>query len=161
MRDQSLTGLALAVLSLFVLAAAAAAKDQVPLRGSLSGDVAITPLTPPFVQVAIEGSGKPSHLDALTVSIPPTVNRADRTALSTYLFTAANRDTLTATFTGQPAPTADPAVLAIVEIATITGGTGRSANASGEFVTELLLETVAGTTVRTARCVGPPKEGLS
>ena len=60
---------------------------------------------------------------------------------------AANGDTLTATFAGAAMPTADPTVLAIEEHATITGGTGRFAGATGSFTTERLYDTVAGTTI--------------
>ena len=49
-------------------------------------------------------------------------------------FTAANGDTLTAGFTGQGTPTTDPVVFSIVETATITGGTGRFAGATGSFI---------------------------
>ena len=53
--------------------------------------------------------------------------------------TAANGDTLSADWTGAGFPTADPNVLLIVENATITGGTGRFANASGSFRVERLF----------------------
>ena len=58
----------------------------------------------------------------------------------------ADGDTLTADFTGQATPTSTPGVLSIVETATITGGTGRFAHATGSFVCERLFDTVAGTT---------------
>jgi hypothetical protein len=74
------------------------------------------------------------------------VNVVTRTAVGTYTFVAANGDTLTAEFVGQSTPTADPTVLYIVESATITGGTGRFAGASGSFRSERLYDTVAGTT---------------
>ncbi len=63
-----------------------------------------------------------------------------RTATGSYEFTAANGDTLTADFTGQ-ASLATPGVLSIVETATITGGTGRFAGATGSFTGERLFDT--------------------
>ena len=107
----------------------------------------ITPLAPPFVSVDIEGTGKATHLGKFTVDIPHVVNRANRTAIGSYQFTAANGDTLSADFTGQATPTATPGVLYIEETATITGGTGRFAGATGSFTVERLFDTVAGTTV--------------
>jgi hypothetical protein len=59
---------------------------------------------------------------------------------------AANGDTLTAEFTGVSS-SAGPGFLYIVETATITGGTGRFAGATGSFVCERLFDMEAGTTI--------------
>jgi len=74
------------------------------------------------------------------------VNRAKGTAVGTYQFVAANGDRLTASFSGQATPTLAPGVLAIVETATITGGTGRFAGATGSFSCMRLFNTVTGKT---------------
>jgi len=137
-----------AMVSLSALAAPSRAADQVPFAGTLDGDVTTALLAPPMVQVDIEASGHANQLGAFTVSIPHLVNRATRTAAGAYVFTAANGDTLTATFVGQSTPTA-PGILTIAEVATITGGTGRFADASGGFVTVRVYDTVAGTTTGT------------
>jgi len=64
-----------------------------------------------------------------------------------YEFTAANGDTLIADVTGQFGPTAEnPRVLLSVETATITGGTGRFADATGTFTIERLFNQVTGLT---------------
>jgi hypothetical protein len=55
-----------------------------------------------------------------------------------YEFTAANGDTLRAGFTGQASLTA-PGVLTSVDTATISGGTGRFASASGNFTAERVV----------------------
>jgi hypothetical protein len=73
------------------------------------------------------------------------VNTTNRTSTGTYEFTAPNGDTLTAGFTGQASLTA-PGVLSIVETATITGGTGRFADATGNFTVERLFNQVTGLT---------------
>ena len=145
-RYSSAASLALAGLAVLGLSGPVAAGDHVPFKGSLEGVVTITPLTPPFVSVFIEATGKATHLGKFTLEIPHVVNRSDSTAIGSYEFTAANGDTLTADFTGQAMPTETPGVLAIVETATITGGTGRFAGATGSFTTERLFDTVAGTT---------------
>src|SRR5262249_57147556 len=106
---------------------------EVPFKGSLEGVVTITPLAPPFVSVLVNATGNATQLGEFTLAIPHTVNRADRTAVGTYEFTAANGDTLTADFTGKATPTATPGVLYIEETATITGGTGRFAVAPASF----------------------------
>ena len=148
MRHHSSAGsLALAVLAVVGLAGPAPAGEQVPFKGRLEGVVTITPLNPPFVSVLVEATGKASHLGRFELAIPHVVNRATRTAIGSYEFTAANGDTLTADFVGTAVPTATPGVLHSVEIATITGGTGRFAGATGSFIVERWFDTVAGTTV--------------
>ena len=128
------------------LAGPVAAGEDVPFKGSLEGVVTITPLTPPFVSVFIEATGKASHLGKFTLEIPHIVNRSNGTAVGSYQFVAANGDMLTADFTGQAIPTSTPGVLYIEETATITGGTGRFAHATGSFICERLFDTIAGTT---------------
>ena len=145
-RYSSAARLALAGLAVLGLSVPVAAGDHVPFKGSLEGVVTITPLTPPFVSVLIEATGKATHLGKFTVQIPHVVNRSDSTAVGSYQFVAANGDTLTADFTGQATPTSTPGVLYIEETATITGGTGRFAHATGSFNCERLFDTVAGTT---------------
>jgi hypothetical protein len=145
-RYSSAAGLALAVVAILGLTGPVAAQQQVPFKGSFEGDVTVTPLAPPFVQVDVEAMGKATQLGQFTLDIPHVVNRANGTAIGTYEFTAANGDTLTATFTGKATPTAVPGVLYIEETATIVGGTGRFAGATGSFTAERLYDTVAGTT---------------
>jgi hypothetical protein len=143
----SAASVAFAALAVLGLAGPAAAGEQVPFKGRLDGIVTVTPLTPPFVSVLVEAAGNATHLGQFSLAIPHVVNRATRTAVGSYEFTAANGDTLFADFTGQSAPTATPGVLSIVEIATITGGTGRFAGATGGFISERLFDSIAGTTI--------------
>jgi hypothetical protein len=136
------------VLTLSAFARPAAAGERVPFNGRLEGDVTVTPINPPLiVAVAISGEGNANKLGKFTVSIPHVVNRGTRMAEGSYVFTAANGDALTADFTGQSSPTDTPGVIYIEEHATITGGTGRFAGATGSFVVERLYDTVAGTTM--------------
>ena len=58
-------------------------------------------------------------------------------------FTAANGDTMTATVVGQATRTSST-TLSIVEHYTITGGTGRFADATGSFDLESTLEQTTG-----------------
>jgi hypothetical protein len=127
------------------LAAPAAAHHQVPFLGSLEATIVVTPLDPPFASVAVEGSGTATQLGSFTVSIPHQVNQATRVAIGSYLFTAANGDTLTAAFTGQSTLIA-PGVLSIAETATITGGTGRFAGATGSFTGVRVIHLARGVT---------------
>ena len=94
-RYSSAAGLALAVVAVLGLAGPAAAGEQVPFKGSLEGDVTVTPLDP-----AVRAGGswtpratRPTWVE-FTLDIPHVVNRATRTAIGSYEFTAANGDTV-------------------------------------------------------------------
>jgi hypothetical protein len=147
-RHNSAAGFALGVLTLMAFAAPAAAGDLVPFKGRLELERGVvTPLTPPFVSVAIEGTGNATQLGHFTVSVPHLVNRSTGVLVGSYEFTAANGDTLTADFVGQSMPSGVPGILYVVETATITGGTGRFAGATGSFTTERLVDTTTGTVI--------------
>ncbi len=138
--------IALAVAAVAGLAGPAKAGDQVPFQGRLDGVVTRTPVDPSTDSVLVKATGNATQLGQFTLDVPHLVNRVTRTATGSYEFTAANGDTLTAEFTGHASPTATPGVLSIVEVATITGGTGRFADATGSFTVMRLFDTVAGTT---------------
>ena len=147
-RHFSIARLTLALLAVLALAGPAAAKGQekqVPFKGRLDGVATVAPLTPPFVAVNIEGSGNATQLGRFEVSIPHVTNRSNGTAVGTYEFTAANGDTLTADFTSQVTPTDVPGVVNVAVTATITGGTGRFAGATGSFVGDRVVDMVHGT----------------
>jgi hypothetical protein len=145
-RHSSVAGIALAVMAVLGLAGPGAAGEPVPFKGSLEGVVTTRPLNPPYVSALVKATGNATVLGQFALAIPHIVNRANMTATGTYQFVAANGDTLTASFSGRATPTATRGVLAIVETATITGGTGRFAGASGSFTVGRLFNTVAGTT---------------
>ncbi|HEV8379421.1 MAG TPA: hypothetical protein VGP99_11275 [Tepidisphaeraceae bacterium] len=141
----SASRVAFLLLIILGLTRAVAAGEQVPFRGSLEGIVTAIP-HPPTLSVDIQATGTASQLGQFTVEIPHVVTLATRTAVGSYEFTAANGDTLTADFEGASSLTETPGVLAIVEVATITGGTGRFAGATGSFTVNRLYDSVAGTT---------------
>jgi hypothetical protein len=142
---------ALAAFAVLGIAGPVPAGEQVPFKGRLDGVVAISPVPggpPTLVDVLVTAEGNATHLGKFELTVPHRVDRSTvpPSAAGFYHFTAANGDTLTASFTGQAAPTPTPGVLAIVETATITGGTGRFAGATGSFTTERLFDTITGTT---------------
>jgi hypothetical protein len=133
---------------LFSLAGPVAASDQVPFHGRLDGTVTVTPLTPPMAAVLISGTGHATHLGRFTVEVPHLVNQATRMAAGSYVFTAANGDTLTADFSGQATLVA-PGVLSVAETGIITGGTGRFAGATGQFSAQRTFFIATGVTTGT------------
>lgn len=138
--------LLIALVLVFSLAGPATAGGSVPFSGSLEGLATITPLGPTSVAVDIDGAGNATQLGRYTVDVPHLVNPQTRIANGSYVFVAANGDTLTATFTGQATPTATPGVLTIVEMATITGGTGRFSDATGSFTARRVFNQITGVT---------------
>src|SRR5688500_6253599 len=124
--------LALGLLILLGLAARASASEQVRFQGSYDGVVTRGELAFPFVPVLVQGTGIATQLGKFTVSHPHVVNVSTSTATGTYVFTAANGDTVTGDVIGQATPVGG-SVLSIAENVTITGGTGRFAGASGSF----------------------------
>ena len=97
------------------------------------------------MRVRLLGTGTATHLGRYTLVSDFTLTPATSTAAGQLTITAANGDVLTATFTGRSVTTAG--VVAIVETATITGGTGRFAGATGRFVLERRLTRATGLSV--------------
>ena len=138
----------IAVALLFTFAGPVAAGDQVPFKGTLDAVVTITPINPPVVSIHIAGTGNATHLGRYTLDLNAVVNQATRTQLGTaaIVITAANGDTITADGTGGQVTVVAPGVLSIVDPATITGGTGRFAGATGSFVIWRTFFVAAGVT---------------
>lgn len=143
--------LALAGLMILGSTSSMPAGDQVPFKGELEGVVSHESVDPQTDFVLVEATGNATHLGEFVISAPHLVNLPTRTAAGDFEFTAANGDTLVATFTGQATPTATPGVISIVETATIDPdrSTGRFAGATGSFIVERLYDRIADTTVGT------------
>lgn len=95
--------------------------------------------------VHLVGTASAHPYGPFTVVADFTVALATELSVGQLTLTARNGDVITATFTGKSSPVA-PGVIGIVEHATITGGTGRFAGATGSFVVERTLVRAAGTT---------------
>jgi len=139
-------GIPLALLLTLGFADPVAAQHPLPVHGNFEGDVTRTPV-PPVVLVDIEAEGVATRLGRFTLDVPHVVDPATRMATGLYNFRAANGARLTAEFTGLATPIPGTNFLFIEEIATITGGTGRFAGATGSFIVQRLFDTVAGTTI--------------
>ena len=124
------------------VAGIAAASSEVPFKGRLEGSFAVAFDPPPsaFFSVSFEDvGGNATELGRFTLEAPHRVNTSTGTAAGSLEFIAANGDRLTADFTGSSGPTETPDVFAIVETASVTGGTGRFAGATGSFIVERLV----------------------
>lgn len=112
---------------------ASASTRTMHIHGSLEAFETGTP-TPgsPILIRHLEGTGTASHLGRFTMVGTITLNLATASGTGTGVYTAANGDELQVTSTGQ-------AVLAggiatVTEHVTVTGGTGRFADATGALV---------------------------
>ena len=132
-----------AVLLTVALAGPAAAGKRVPFHGSIQG-IEIADVQFPRLFVDGSGSGRATHLGRFTVTYEVEVDLLTHETFGSYLFTAANGDSLATDITGLGTPTENPDVHSIVEVHTITGGTGRFAGATGTFVKTSLLNLVTG-----------------
>jgi len=136
--------IALAALAIVGLAGPATAGEQVPFRGIVEGSFTSTliPGTPNALVVAI-GTGQATLLGQFSFDFPLTVNLATQTGSGTYTLTAANGDTVVAEVIAKSSVLPNGLRL-VEEIGTITGGTGRFANASGGFIGERTLDRATG-----------------
>ena len=125
------------------LASVSAVAAETPFKGKVNG-VETAEVAFPTLSVTRNGTGTATHLGKFTEHITLQVNIPTGHATGVATFTAANGDTLTATVDGQGTPTTTPGVVSIVEVYTITGGTGRFADATGTFTLEATLNQTTG-----------------
>ena len=97
--------------------------------------------------VTATGTGEATHLGRYTVSYEVEVDLPTGTGSGlSAQYVAANGDSLFAEGSGQATPTDDPSVFVVVEIYTITGGTGRFAGATGSFTETRQVNIATGVT---------------
>jgi hypothetical protein len=139
---------ALALLSILALAGAVGAAEQVPFNGTLQGSFTVSADPPPAINRILDAEGHATQLGDFTFHFPHSVDRSvvPATGIGFAVFTAANGHEVFAFITGE-ATLAMPGVLQGIEFGVIIGGTGRFANATGEFVIERLIDTIGLTTV--------------
>jgi len=142
----TIVALLLAILLMGTTLAAASARKPLPLKGSIEA-VETYQVNGPTMFVTATGTGEATHLGRYTVSYEVEVDlpTGSGTGLSAQ-YVAANGDTLFAEGSGQATPTDDPTVFVVVEMFTITGGTGRFDRATGNFTEERRVNIETGVT---------------
>lgn len=122
------------------VAAPATEVNLLKLKGSLTGTFTFVPDAPPsqIATVHLDASGVASHLGRFTLTAPHRVDVSTlpARAVGTFELVAANGDRLTGRFEGTGTLTSPPDGFTVVEIYTVTGGTGRFAGATGTFTAE-------------------------
>jgi hypothetical protein len=132
-----------AILLTLALARLAAAEKQVPFNGSLHGQETDTMQGNPPQQLLVDGTvtGLVTHVGRFTLHYNVTVSLPAGSSTGSAELTAANGDMIFTTIVGQGEPVVGtPDLNRIVEINTITGGTGRFAGAAGSFTVERLVQ---------------------
>jgi hypothetical protein len=128
------------------LVASASAEKPLPFRGSVEA-LEIYQVNGPTMFVTATGSGEAAYLGRYTVSYEVEVDLPTGTGSGlSAQYMAANGDRLFAEGSGQATPTDDPSVFLVVEIFTITGGTGRFAGATGNFTETRQVNIATGAT---------------
>ena len=122
--------------------AVSAVAAETPFKGTFTA-VETSQLVFPILSVNREGTGTATYLGRYTVHVTLQVSVLTLAATGTATFTAANGDTLSASVVGQ-ATRIGPTVLSIVEVYTITGGTGRFADATGIFTLHSNVDQTTG-----------------
>jgi hypothetical protein len=121
----------LAVLAIVCVSPAALASTSVPFNGSASGTFAATSPT----TVALAGTGHYEHLGATIFTGTSTTTGGAAcggfTAMEKDTYTAANGDKVFLTVVDSLCPTSTAGVFHVSGTFTVTGGTGRFADASG------------------------------
>ena len=145
-RPLFLTVIAVAAVSLTSIAASAVAAET-PFKGTVNADETVVP-SPPTASLTRDGTGTATYLGRYTEHILMTIDLPTLSSTGTATFTSANGDTLTATVIGQATRTG-PTTLSIVEVYTITGGTGRFADATGTLTLERTLDVTTGVSTGT------------
>jgi hypothetical protein len=113
-----------------------------PFKGTANA-VETSVVSFPIASVTRDGTGTATYLGKYTSHATLQVNVTTFFGTGTATFTAANGDTLSTHVVGQGTPnTVPPTVLSIEEVYTITGGTGRFADATGSFTLDNTLNVI-------------------
>ena len=122
--------------------AVSAVAAETPFKGTVNA-VETGTVVFPTASLTRDGTGTATYLGKYTEHIAMTIDLPTMSSTGAATFTAANGDTLTATVVGQATRTG-PTTLSIVEVYTITGGTGRFADATGTFTLKSTVNQTTG-----------------
>jgi hypothetical protein len=122
--------------------AAGAVAAETPFKGTVNAVETGTVVFPTRFADRV-GTGTATYLGRYTEHVVLQINLPTMSSTGTATFTAANGDTLSASVVGQATRTG-PTTLSVVEVYTITGGTGRFADATGSFTLESTVDQTTG-----------------
>jgi hypothetical protein len=146
-RHPLFVGLVAAFTVSLAIVAASAVAAETPFKGTVNA-VETGQVVFPTRFLDREGTGNATYLGKYTEHVVMQINIPTLSSMGAATFTAANGDTLSASVVGQATRTG-PTALSIVEDYTITGGTGRFADATGSFTLESTLDQTTGVSTGT------------
>jgi len=111
-------------------AAQAQSGTQLPFHGSFTRSTSAV-VTPPTLRISGREEGTATHLGQFTATSVDLVDMTTNTGTGTFDFTAANGDQLRTTTVGRENSFTPPNISHVTLTATIVGGTGRFAGATG------------------------------
>ena len=117
----------------------------IPFKGTLQSNESYSTIFPTMF-VTAQGSGEATLLGQITVNYQTEVNLSDLSQSGSVSFAGISSDSLLAIGVGQAIEDRTPGMVSVVEIHTITGGTGRFARASGTLTLKRRVSVKAGIT---------------
>ena len=111
---------------------------RIPFKGTLQSNESYSTIFPSMF-VTAAGSGEATLLGQITVNYQTRVNLFDLSQRGSVSFAGIYGDSLLAKGVGQAIEDRTPGRFSVVEIHTITGGTGRFARASGTLTLKRLV----------------------
>lgn len=116
---------------------------RLPFKGTLRSDESYSTIASTLF-VTATGSGESTELGSFIANYHTEVNLLDLSEAESIQFTASNSNTLQAKGIGQAIEDRTPGMYNVIEIYTITGGTGRFKDASGTFTLKRLVSRTVG-----------------
>lgn len=124
----------LTLCSVLLLAGPVGAVER-PFKGRIDGQFVTSPTADPTILLSgARAIGIGTHVGAFTKVTSDVIDLVTREVEGAFTMTAANGDQVTGVYSGFFVPGTAPGTFSWVLNATITGGTGRFFNATGEFV---------------------------
>ena len=121
---------------------------RLPFKGTIQSTETYVKVSP-MMSVNASGSGNATQLGQFTVNYELEVNLLDLSGAGSVYFAGTSGDSIRAEGIGQAVPNRTPDMFNIVEIITITGGTGRFAGASGTITLNRLISITTGAAAST------------
>lgn len=135
----------LVIFAFFCLAIPVLGGEQVPFKGTLTGQVVgVTPVDDSHLLFDVLLSGNATQLGKFTGEGQVIQNTEDGSYVGSYTWRAANGDTVSGTFVGQLIPTQTPGVFDNIETTLVTGGTGRFSGGVGSTTAGGQLDMTTG-----------------
>lgn len=108
---------------------------ELPFKGKIVGSFVSTPTSNPAIYHGIaNASGNVTHLGVFNKVTSDVINMALLTIEGTFIMTGPGGEQITGSYSGSFSFGSTPGTFSWVLDATITGGSGRFLNATGEFV---------------------------